>query len=76
MYIGYVLEDKIREHLVQVSLNHYVHLPYLQTQVIKSKLRNILYLDIPILSLYFTGGNKGQNFNQIFYQTADTFLTG
>lgn len=76
MYIGYVLEDKIREHLVQVSLNHFVHLPYLQTQVIKSKLRNILYLDIPILSLYFAGGNKGQNFNQIFYQTADTFLTG
>ena len=76
MHIGYVLEDKIREHLIQVSLNRYVHLPYLQTQIIKGKLRNTLYLDIPILSLYFAGGNKGQNFNQIFYQSADTFLTG
>src|SRR5207248_2045901 len=32
-------------------------------------------LDIPLLSLYFAGGNKGQNFNQIFYQSADTLLT-
>ncbi|CAJ0830390.1 1848_t:CDS:1 [Entrophospora sp. SA101] len=40
----------------------------------KSKLRNILLLDIPLLSYSFAGGAKGQDFNQIFYQTADTVL--
>jgi len=75
MYLGYILEDKIREHLVQVSLTRYIQLPYLQVQLMKSKLRNALLLDIPGLSLYFAGGNKGQNFNQIFYQGTDTLLT-
>ncbi|RHZ37320.1 ABC transporter permease/ATP-binding protein [endosymbiont GvMRE of Glomus versiforme] len=75
MYIGWTLEDKIREHLIQDSLTRYIQLPYLETQVIKSKLRNILLLDIPLLSYSFAGGAKGQDFNQIFYQTADTMLT-
>ncbi|CAH1756021.1 14097_t:CDS:2 [Entrophospora sp. SA101] len=69
-----VFEDKIREHLVHSSLNRYIQLPYLETQVMKSKLRNILLLDIPLLSYSFAGGAKGQDFNQIFYQTADTVL--
>jgi hypothetical protein len=69
------LEDKIREHLVQTSLTRYIQLPYLEAQVMKSKLRNILLLDIPLLSYSFAGGAKGQDFNQIFYQTADTMLT-
>jgi len=69
------LEDKIREHLVQTSLTRYIQLPYLETQAIKSKLRNILLLDIPLLSYSFAGGAKGQDFNQIFYQTADTMLS-
>ena len=75
MYIGWTLEDKIREHLVQTSLTRYIQLPYLETQAIKSKLRNILLLDIPLLSYSFAGGAKGQDFNQIFYQTADTMLS-
>ncbi|KLL03814.1 MAG: ABC transporter permease/ATP-binding protein [Mycoplasmataceae bacterium CE_OT135] len=74
MYIGWTLEDKIRGHLVHSSLNRYLQLPYLETQVMKSKLRNILLLDIPLLSYSFAGGAKGQDFNQIFYQTADTVL--
>jgi hypothetical protein len=41
----------------------------------KSKLRNILLLDVPLLSYSFAGGAKGQDFNQIFYQTADTMLS-
>ena len=69
------MEDKIREHLVQTSLTRYIQLPYLETQAIKSKLRNILLLDIPLLSYSFAGGAKGQDFNQIFYQTADTMLS-
>src|SRR4051812_46502874 len=75
MYLGYTLEDKIREHLIQTSLNRYIKLPYLEAQIMKSRLRNTLLLDVPLLSLYFAGGNKGQNFNQIFYQGADTLLT-
>jgi len=75
MYLGYTLEDKIREQLIKISLKRYIKLSYLEAQVMKSKLRNILLLDIPLLSLYFAGGNKGQNFNQIFYQGADTLLT-
>jgi hypothetical protein len=74
MYLGYTLEDKIREHLIQVSLTRYTQLPYLQVQIMKNKLRNTLLLDIPLLSLYFAGGNKGQNFNQIFYQGVDASL--
>ena len=61
--------------MVQSSLKRYIQLPYLETQVIKSKLRNILLLDIPLLSYSFAGGAKGQDFNQIFYQTADTMLS-
>jgi len=75
MYIGWTLEDKIREHLVQMSLKRYIQLPYLEAQVMKSKLRNILLLDIPLLSYSFAGGAKGQDFNQIFYQTADVVLS-
>jgi len=75
MYIGWTLEDKIREHLVQTSLKRYIQLPYLEAQVMKSKLRNILLLDIPLLSYSFAGGAKGQDFNQIFYQTADVVLS-
>jgi hypothetical protein len=75
MYLGYTLEDKIREQLIKISLTRYIKLPYLEAQAMKSKMRNILLLDIPLLSLYFAGGNKGQNFNQIFYQSADTLLT-
>ena len=75
MYLGYTLEDKIREQLTKISLTRYIKLPYLQAQIMKRKMRNILLLDIPLLSLYFAGGNKGQNFNQIFYQGADTLLT-
>jgi len=75
MYLGYVLEDKIREQLIKISLTRYIKLPYLEAQAMKNKMRNILLLDIPLLSLYFAGGNKGQNFNQIFYQSADTLLT-
>jgi ABC-type bacteriocin/lantibiotic exporter with double-glycine peptidase domain len=75
MYLGYTLEDKIREQLIKISLTRYVKLSYLEAQARKSKLRNILLLDIPLLSLYFAGGNKGQNFNQIFYQGADTLIT-
>ncbi|CAH1760115.1 10994_t:CDS:2 [Entrophospora sp. SA101] len=41
----------------------------------KSKLRNILLLDIPLLSYSFAGGAKGQDFNQIFFQTADVILS-
>src|SRR4051812_22782250 len=74
MYLGWTLEDKIRKCLVQVSLSRYIHLPYLQTQIMKSKLRNILLLDIPLLSYSFAGGAKGQDFNQIFYQSAETIL--
>ncbi|CAJ0747073.1 24927_t:CDS:2 [Entrophospora sp. SA101] len=59
---------------IHSSLNRYIQLPYLETQVMKSKLRNILLLDIPLLSYSFAGGAKGQDFNQIFYQTADTVL--
>ena len=75
MYLGYTLEDKIREQLIKISLTRYIKLSYLEAQVMKNKLRNILLLDIPLLSLYLAGGNKGQNFNQIFYQSADTLLT-
>jgi hypothetical protein len=75
MYLGYTLEDKIREQLIQISLTRYIKLSYLEAQIMKSKLRSILLLDIPLLSLYFAGGNKGQNFNQIFYQGADTLIT-
>src|SRR6185369_2040750 len=75
MYLGYTLEDKIRELLIKFSLARYIKLSYLESQVMKSKLRNILLLDIPLLSLYFAGGNKGQNFNQIFYQGAETLIT-
>jgi len=75
MYLGYTLEDKIREHLIQLSLTRYVQFSYLEAQAMKSKLRNLILLDVPLLSLYFSGGNKGQNFNQIFYQGADTLLT-
>ncbi len=75
MYLGYTLEDKIREQLIQNSLTRYIKLSYLEAQTMRSKMRNILLLDIPLLSLYFAGGNKGQNFNQIFYQSADALLT-
>jgi len=75
MYLGYILEDKIREELIQISLKRYINLPYLETQARKSEMRNILSLDIPLLSLYLAGGNKGQNFNQIFYQGTDVLLT-
>jgi ABC-type multidrug transport system fused ATPase/permease subunit len=75
MYLGYILEDKIRERLIQLTLARYIKLSYLESQVMKSKLRNVLLLDIPLLSLYFAGGNKGQNFNQIFYQGAETLIT-
>ncbi|RHZ35297.1 ATP-binding cassette domain-containing protein [endosymbiont GvMRE of Glomus versiforme] len=75
MYLGYTLEDKIREQLIKISLARYVKLPYLEAQAVKNRLRNILLLDIPLISLYFAGGNKGQNFNQIFYQGADTLVT-
>lgn len=75
MYIGWTLEDKIREHLVQDALSRYIQLPYLETQAIKNKLRNILLLDIPLLSYSFAGGAKGQDFNQIFYQTGDAMLS-
>lgn len=75
MYLGYALEDKIREQLIKISLSRYIKLPYLEARAMRSKLRNTLLLDIPLLSLYFAGGNKGQNFNQIFYQSSDTLLT-
>ena len=46
MYLGYTLEDKIREQLIKISLTRYIKLSYLEAQAMKSKLRNILLLDI------------------------------
>ena len=44
--------------------------------MMKSKLWNILLLDIPLLSYSFAGARtKGQDFNQIFYQPTETIIT-
>jgi len=75
MYLGYILEDKIREMLINISLSRYTKISYLDTYLVKGKLLNILFLDIPLLSSYFGGSNKGNNVNQIFFQGGDAVLS-
>jgi hypothetical protein len=46
MYLGYILEDKIRERLIQLTLTRYIKLSYLESQVMRSKILNVWNVEL------------------------------